>query len=110
MAEAAATGDPHGMLSIVGLADKDVEPLCDQTKSHFAKSNDTVVCQMANFLFPSGRVVSGHIKALDHLAKLATAKGALKAQKVAVSGAFHTPLMQVSSFPSPVGVPARVPR
>jgi len=42
-------------------------------------------------------VVSGHIKALDHLAQLATSKGALKAQKVAVSGAFHTPLMQSAS-------------
>jgi len=97
MADAAAAGDPHGMLSIVGLADKDVASLCDQTVSHFAKSGDTVVCQMANYLFPQGRVVSGHIKALDHLAKLATAKGALKAQKVAVSGAFHTPLMQSAS-------------
>merc|ERR1711959_375941 len=34
---------------------------------------------------------------LRRLANLTTAKGALKAQKVAVSGAFHTPLMQSAS-------------
>jgi len=98
MAEAAAMGDPHGMLSIVGLSDKDVSDICKQTVDHFKKAgDDKVVCQMANYLFPQGRVVSGHNKALDHLAKLATSKGALKAQKVAVSGAFHTPLMQSAS-------------
>jgi len=97
MAEAAATGDPHGMLSIVGLSDKDVKDICEQTVQHFSKSGQTVVCQMANYLFPQGRVVSGHNKALEHLAKLATSKGALKAQQVAVSGAFHTPLMQSAS-------------
>merc|ERR1712164_45736 len=89
MAAAAKAGDPHGMLSIVGLADADVEEVC-------AKARDAVpgsVCQMANYLFPKGRVVSGTITALDEAQKIATAKGALKAQRVAVSGAFHTPLM-----------------
>merc|ERR1712159_75015 len=93
MAAAAKAGDPHGMLSIVGLADADVEEVC-------AKARDAVpgsVCQMANYLFPKGRVVSGTITALDEAQKIATAKGALKAQRVAVSGAFHTPLMQSAS-------------
>ena len=93
MAAAAKAGDPHGMLSIVGLADADVEEVC-------AKARDAVpgsVCQMANYLFPKGRVVSGTITALDEAQKIATAKGALKAQRVAVSGAFHTPLMSSAS-------------
>lgn len=97
MAEAAAAGDPHGMLSIVGLSDRDIQDICKQTVDHFKSKDPSVICQMANYLFPQGRVVSGHIKALDHLAQLATSKGALKAQKVAVSGAFHTPLMQSAS-------------
>ena len=54
-------------------------------------------CQVANLLFPQGRVVSGHHDALDEVQKLATAKGALKVTKVAVSGAFHTPLMAPAS-------------
>ena len=37
---------------------------------------------------------AGHKEALEEVARQATAKGALKAAHVAVSGAFHTPLMQ----------------
>lgn len=40
---------------------------------------------------------SGHKAALAEAGKLATAKGALKAQEVAVSGAFHTSLMSSAS-------------
>lgn len=41
-----------------------------------------------------GRVVSGHVAALDVVQEAAVKKGALKATRLAVSGAFHTPLMQ----------------
>lgn len=41
-----------------------------------------------------GRVVSGHLDALEAVRDAATAQGALKAQMLAVSGAFHTPLME----------------
>lgn len=55
-----------------------------------------------------GRVVSGHKDALEMAQKAAAAKGALKAVPLAVSGAFHTPLMKpaqdalvkVSSLPT----------
>lgn len=93
MAAAAREGDPHGMLSIVGLADADLQAVCKQVREKMPDK----VCQVANMLFPQGRVVSGHKVALDECQKLATAKGALKAQAVAVSGAFHTPLMQSAS-------------
>jgi malonyl CoA-acyl carrier protein transacylase len=39
-------------------------------------------------------VVSGHVEALDEVQKLAAAAGALKVQRLAVSGAFHTNLME----------------
>ena len=93
MAAAAKEGDPHGMLSVVGLADADLEAVCKQVREKMPGR----VCQIANLLFPQGRVVSGHKVALEECQKLATAKGALKAQAVAVSGAFHTPLMQSAS-------------
>lgn len=89
MAAAANMGDPHGMLSVVGLGDSDVEDICKQVKD---KMPDRV-CQIANYLFPQGRVISGHKTALDEAQRLATQKGALKAVPVAVSGAFHTSLM-----------------
>lgn len=40
-----------------------------------------------------GRVVSGHNASLDVVQEAAIKKGALKAARLAVSGAFHTPLM-----------------
>lgn len=91
MSAAANAGKPHGMLSVVGLSDTDLEGICSQVKQKLGK--DTV-CQIANYLFPQGRVVSGHKDALEEVQKLATNKGALKAQAVAVSGAFHSPLMK----------------
>lgn len=39
-------------------------------------------------------MLSGHKDALDMAHKAAAAKGALKATPLAVSGAFHTPLMK----------------
>ena len=44
-----------------------------------------------------GRVVSGHNDALDLVAERAVAGGALRAVRLAVSGAFHTSLMQPAS-------------
>ena len=91
MSAAATAGEPHGMLSVVGLSDDDLNAICAQVRQKLGK--DTV-CQVANHLFPQGRVVSGHKTALEEVQKLATNKGALKAQAVAVSGAFHSPLMK----------------
>lgn len=89
MSAAAKAGRPHGMLSVVGLSDPDLEDVCAQVR---AKLPDCT-CQIANYLFPQGRVVSGHKEALEEAQRLATARGALKAVPVAVSGAFHTQLM-----------------
>jgi len=93
MAEAAKAGRPHGMLSVVGLSDPDLEAICAEVN----KIKPGCVCKMANYLFPQGRVVSGHKEALEEVQKLATARGALKAVAVAVSGAFHTELMSPAS-------------
>ena len=41
-----------------------------------------------------GRVVSGHKQVLGEVQTLAIAQGAMKVTPLAVSGAFHTPLMQ----------------
>ncbi|GMH36598.1 hypothetical protein BSKO_04471 [Bryopsis sp. KO-2023] len=91
MAKAAAEGKPHGMLSVVGLVDKDINELCDSARKELGEN---CVCQLANSLFPQGRVVSGHLDALEKVKEKATKMGALKAQNLAVSGAFHTKLMQ----------------
>ena len=51
------------------------------------------MCAVANYLFPTGRVVSGDADALDEVARLATEAGAMKTAKLAVAGAFHTERM-----------------
>ena len=61
MAAAAKKGRPHGMLSIIGLSDEQLMPICIQARESIGKD---CVCQLANFLFPTGRVVSGHKDAL----------------------------------------------
>lgn len=89
MSAAAKAGQPHGMLSVVGLADADVEAVAAEAR----QKCPGCVCIVANYLFPQGRVISGHKEALEEAQRLATARGALKAVPVAVSGAFHTELM-----------------
>ena len=64
MAAAAKMGKPHGMLSIIGLDDAKVEQLCTQARQKLGAGS---VCQMANYLFPQGRVVSGHKDALEEV-------------------------------------------
>lgn len=55
MAAAAKAGRPHGMLSVVGLNDADLEKVVAEVNTKLPDS----VCRVANYLFPSGRVVSG---------------------------------------------------
>eukprot|EP00198_Chlamydomonas_reinhardtii_P012419 XP_001701756.1 predicted protein [Chlamydomonas reinhardtii] len=93
MAAAAAAGAgarPHGMLSVVGLGDA---RLGEVVAAALAGAAPGSVCQVANYLFPQGRVVSGHRDVLEVVRAGALAAGALKATILAVSGAFHTPLM-----------------
>ena len=49
MAAASAQGKPHGMLSVIGLSDEDLEAICADAR---AKLGDDTFCQIANFLFP----------------------------------------------------------
>ena len=63
MAAAAKIGKAHGMLSVIGLDDKTMEEVCGKARA--AAAGADAVCQIANYLFPTGRVVSGHKSALD---------------------------------------------
>ena len=50
--------------------------------------------QIANHLCPGNIVVSGHTSACDRVPAIAEKAGAMKTIRLAVAGAFHTPLMQ----------------
>lgn len=89
-------GKPAGMLSVVGLTDQVLTKICSSALDEVKRKDPTrdVVCQISNYLFPAGRVVSGHLDCLAIVEDMAKAKGALKTLPLAVAGAFHTKLME----------------
>ncbi|MDP4240851.1 MAG: ACP S-malonyltransferase [Bacteroidota bacterium] len=77
------------MAAILGLSDEIVEEVCDSIK-------DTVVVP-ANYNCPGQIVISGSIEGVDKACELLKEKGAKRALKLSVGGAFHSPLMQPAS-------------
>ncbi len=75
------------MSAIVGLEPDVVEEIC----GNVAASGGTVVA--ANFNSPGQIVISGEVAAVERASELATAAGARMVKPLAVSGAFHSPLM-----------------
>ncbi len=76
---------PSTMAAIVGLDDIVVEKACNSI-------NDTVV--PANYNCPGQLVISGTIAGVEKACELLTSQGAKRALKLAVGGAFHSPLME----------------
>ncbi|MCF6181399.1 ACP S-malonyltransferase [Lutibacter sp.] len=73
------------MAAVLGLDDKVVEDVC--------KSIDGIVVA-ANYNCPGQLVISGEINAIDKACELLIEKGARRALKLPVGGAFHSPLME----------------
>ena len=73
------------MAAVLGLDDVVVEEVC--------ASVDGVVVA-ANYNCPGQLVISGEIAAIDKACELLTEKGARRALKLPVGGAFHSPLME----------------
>ena len=84
----AKAGDirPGTMAAILGMDDADVEAVCEEA------SGESIV-QPANFNSPGQIVISGDVEAIDRAVALAQERGARRALKLPVSGAFHSPLM-----------------
>ena len=78
---------PGAMAAVLGLDDDVVVDLCKQ-----AQDNGTVVVP-ANFNSPGQVVVSGSEAGVDWCVSEAPERGARKAVRLNVSGAFHSPLM-----------------
>ncbi len=77
--------EPSTMAAIVGLDDEVVEEVCRSVE-------DVVVA--ANYNYPGQLVISGSIAGVDKACRLLTEKGAKRALKLPVGGAFHSPLME----------------
>ena len=85
----AAEASRGGMSAIFGLDDSAVEALCAELDGVWP----------ANFNSPGQVVVSGRSDALDQLAEKAVQAGARKVIRLAVGGAFHSPLVQPAVGP-----------
>jgi len=77
--------EPSTMAAIVGMEDAVVEEVCE--------SIDEVVVA-ANYNCPGQLVISGSIAGIDKACEILTEKGAKRAIKLPVGGAFHSPLME----------------
>ncbi|MFZ5430390.1 MAG: ACP S-malonyltransferase [Bacteroidota bacterium] len=81
----ACEAKPSTMAAIVGLDDEVVEEVCNGVE-------DVVV--PANYNCPGQLVISGSVEGIDKACELLTLRGAKRALKLVVGGAFHSPLME----------------
>jgi [acyl-carrier-protein] S-malonyltransferase len=81
--------EPSTMAAVLGLSDDDVEEVCD--------SITDMVVVAANYNCPGQLVISGSIEGIDKACVLLKEKGAKRALKLPVGGAFHSPLMKPAS-------------
>ena len=85
----AADANPGGMAAVIGLADDVVEALCAEQDGLWP----------ANFNCPGQVVVSGTKPALEIMSEKANTAGAKRVISLAVSGAFHSPLVRSALEP-----------
>jgi [acyl-carrier-protein] S-malonyltransferase len=85
--QAAAEAAPSTMLVLLGADEPTADAICSE-----AAQGDCLV--PANFNTPGQIVLSGSIPACERAAKIAEAKGGLRAMPIKVAGAFHSPFMQ----------------
>jgi [acyl-carrier-protein] S-malonyltransferase len=81
--------EPSTMAAVLGLSDEAVEESC-------ASISDAMVVP-ANYNCPGQLVISGSIEGIDKACEVLKERGAKRALKLPVGGAFHSPLMQPAS-------------
>jgi [acyl-carrier-protein] S-malonyltransferase len=81
----ACEAEPSTMAAIMGLKDEEVEEVCNQIE-------DVVV--PANYNSPGQVVISGSMSGIDKAVEILKEKGAKRALKLKVGGAFHSSLME----------------
>lgn len=81
----ACEAEPSTMAAIIGLEDEIVNKVC---------SSISEIVVPANYNCPGQIVISGSIEGIDRAMEKLTELGAKRAIKLAVGGAFHSPLMK----------------
>jgi [acyl-carrier-protein] S-malonyltransferase len=82
---------PGTMAAVLGLDDDVVDGVCREA------STDGSVVVPANYNSPGQVVVSGDVAAVEKASPMLVSAGAKKVQALNVSGAFHSPLMEVAA-------------
>lgn len=96
----ASDATPSGMLSVIGRPQANYKYACLKAREHcLSLGIQNPVCSIANYLFPDGRVIAGHLEALDFLQKNSKQLHFGRTRLVPVSGAFHTKLMEPAVQP-----------
>jgi [acyl-carrier-protein] S-malonyltransferase len=81
---------PGAMAAILGDVDGGIESVCARA------SEEGGIVVPANYNSPGQVVISGEVAAVERAMELAKAAGAKRAIRLNVSGAFHSPLMDVA--------------
>ena len=81
----ACEATPSTMAAIIGMPDEKVEEICATIDG---------VCIPANYNSPGQVVISGEVSAIDEACVKLKEAGAKRALKLAVGGAYHSPLME----------------
>jgi len=90
---------PSTMAAVLGLDDNIVEEVC---------ANIEGVVVAANYNCPGQLVISGEFEAIDKACEILKEKGARRALKLPVGGAFHSPLMSPAKEELQAGIEAAV--
>lgn len=85
------TQRPGTMAAVLGLEDDVAETLCERAS---AETGGIVI--PANYNSPGQLVISGDVAAVEEAAELAREAGARRVISLNVSGAFHSPLMEIA--------------
>jgi [acyl-carrier-protein] S-malonyltransferase len=81
---------PGTMAALLGLDDDVAERVCREASAAGG------ACVPANYNAPGQLVISGDVPAVERALELARSAGARRAVRLNVSGAFHSPLMEVA--------------
>lgn len=79
---------PSTMAAIIALPDAEIERICEEV------STEGCIVVPANYNCPGQLVISGHVDAVSEACTRLKEAGAKRALMLAVSGAFHSPIMK----------------
>src|SRR5579859_6264461 len=91
---------PGGMAAVIGMDEEPLQDVCREATAQSSAGLDASAhpgkgqVTIANFNAPGQIVISGEQGALNLAMELAKARGARRVIPLAVSGAFHSPVMQ----------------